>query len=98
MAYAVINATQAGSNEIVAAVAEKVIRVLGYQMSAAAAETATWKSAATSKSGPMAMATGSPFTAPVSRDGYLETAKGEALNLNLLAGNAVGGFLIYELV
>lgn len=104
MLTAKIDASSSGSNEIVAAVAGKRIRVLGYVVIANAAVAITWLSASTSLSGAMNLAgagygvsTGQAVTEGF-RGFHLQTAVGEALNLNLSGAVAVGGHLVYELV
>lgn len=101
MKYAVVNASASGSNTVVAAVANKRIRVLSYVVIAAGDVTATWQSASNALSGPMALAAngGAAPSAgqavPAGLIGQFETNHGEALNMNLSAAVAVGGHLTY---
>lgn len=96
--YAIINAASVGSNEVVAAVANKRIRVLGYLLTAAGTVQATWKSASTSISGPLCLANGSGVHPDDSGEGLFETAVGEALNLSLDGVIRIGGHLVYRLI
>lgn len=84
-----------GANEIVPAVTGKKIVVLHYNLSAASAVNAKWQSAATDISGLKYMAGTGGMVADYSPCGLVETAAGEALNLNLSSGVAVGGELSY---
>lgn len=96
---AVVNVNTAIDNPIVAAVTGQKIKVVNYVLVAAAAVSATWKSAANPLSGPMPLgatlplmvAGGDEFTS------VLETNKGEALNLALSGAILVAGHLIYVL-
>jgi hypothetical protein len=108
MAIAVVNASAAGDNTIVAAVAGKKVRVQRYELSngAATANTAKWRSGTTDLTGPMYSAAAlGPFadadageTGQGGGDDFLfETAAGQALNLNLAAATAVGGWVDYSL-
>lgn len=101
--YAVINSSTLGDNTVVAAVAGKKIRVVGYTTASAGTVTVTWKSgAATSISGPMPMVAagdsigiGSSGTY-MAEYGVMETGVSQALVLNLSAAVAVGGHLVYR--
>ncbi len=96
-----ISVSASGANEIVAAEAGVIVRVIGFYMSAAGAVTATWKSASTGLTGAMSMITGVPLGA-VAPPGYpndqclFATAPGEALNLTLSGAVAVGGFVLVQ--
>jgi len=92
--YAKIDCSSSGANQIVAAVASKKLRVVSYVLSASAAVNAKWQSASTDISGLIYMdAKGG--ASPSHFDGLIETAAGEALNLNLSGAIAVGGHLAY---
>jgi hypothetical protein len=94
--FAVISASSSGDNAVVAAVVSKKIRVLSYDLAAAADVTAKWKSgAATDLSGPKPFGAKGGMVKNFSPAGHLETASGEALNLNLNGAVAVGGELTY---
>lgn len=96
--FAVINESTAATNEIVAAVTGKKIRVMSYAIvCGGGANTVTWVSGSTNISGPMGFA--SLGGASVDQTyGCFETASGEALNLTQSAAVAVGGHVAYILV
>lgn len=103
MKYAAIAAGSSGNNEIVAAVAGKRIRVVGYVLSFSGSVNAKWRSASTDLSGLLYGAANTVVSAaPMPKGerggqaGHMETATGEALNLNLSAATAVGGHVAYE--
>lgn len=95
--YAVINESTQASNEIVAAVAGKKIRVVSVVLVCSAANVVTWQSAATAISGPMSFAANGGY-ALASEAPLFETVAGEALNL--LSGSAVqvSGHILYGLI
>jgi hypothetical protein len=99
--YAVIDDASIGNNTIVAAVAGKKIRVMGFFFVAAGAVDARWESDAdgTALSGVMTLAAGDPFVASGFNPlGWFETVAGELLNLELSAAVSVDGALTYVLV
>ena len=100
--YAVIDDATSGNNTLVAAVAGKKIRVLGFFLvSAAGAVTARFESDAdgTALTGQMTMsATGSTVAPGFNPLGWFETVAGELLNLELSAGVSLDGALTYVLV
>ena len=93
--YASISASSSGDNAIVAAVTSKKIRVLSYVLTASAAVNAKWRSATTDKSGLLYLDAKGGVAAAENHGGLLETASGEALNLNLSSAVAVGGHVSY---
>jgi len=98
--FAAIDVAGAGDNQIVAADANKKIKVAGYVIVADAAVAARWKRAGTSLSGAMSFAAnGGVAAAPIAPAGghWFETALNEALNLNLSAAVGARGHLIYFL-
>ena len=98
--FAAINAASSGNNEIVAAVSGKKIKVVSYLIVAAGTVTATWKSASTALSGAIPLVANSgAAAAPDGEYGghWLETARGEALNLVLSGAIAVTGHISYAL-
>lgn len=103
MKYAPISCSSSGDNEIVAAVAGKRIRVVGYVLSFGGTVNAKWRSATTDLSGLIyGAATVNAQAAPMPKGerggqaGHMETAPGAALNLNLSGATAVGGHIAYE--
>lgn len=93
--YAVISESSSGDNEVVAAVASKKIRVLAYVLMANAAVNAKWRSASTDTSGLLYCGANGGAVAPFNPVGWLETAAGEPLNINLSGAVAVGGHVTY---
>jgi hypothetical protein len=103
MKFAVISASSSGDNAIVAAVTGKKIRVTSYVLSFSGSVNAKWRSGTTDLSGLLygaaaAVVECGPTDSDLrgQRPGHLETARGEALNLNLSGATAVGGHLTYE--
>ena len=94
--YAEIDVASAGDNTIVAAVTGKKIRVLQYSLVCSDATTVQWKSSGGSTlSGDMSFAANGGISSAFSPSGLFETVAGEALVLNLSAGNPVSGHLVY---
>jgi hypothetical protein len=111
MPSAVITASSSGDNTIVSGQAGYAVRVLYFLLSFSgiAVVNAIWKSdvggGAVALTGTIfgPLTGGQPQTidagevAPAGR-GLFQTASGKALNLNLSAAQAVGGFVVYEMV
>jgi hypothetical protein len=105
--YATISAAGNGDNTVVAAVAGYRIVVLGYVLVGSGAVNATWKSdtggGAVALSGAIPLGAQTVVTAPAipatsdSDAGYMQTASGKALNLNLSGAVGVFGHLSYAL-
>jgi hypothetical protein len=96
--YALISESTAATNDLVAAVTGKKIRVLSYVLNAAGgANTITFKSASTAISGAMDVGDNVSLVADCA-SGLFETAKGEALNLTQSGATLVAGHLTYVLV
>lgn len=104
MKHAIISESASGDNEVVAAVANKRIRVCGYVLSFSGTVNAKFRSASTDLSGLIYGAAAAVAVAPVGPQqpggvpGWFETAVGEALNLNLSGATAVGGHVSYLLM
>lgn len=98
---AAVAASASGDNAIVAAVAGKKIRVRGFELfnSVATVQNAKWRSGTTDITGLMYGTTiGLLADAQAPKDDFLfETVAGQALNLNLSAATAVGGWVSYTL-
>lgn len=99
-----ITASSSGDNTLLAAVANKRIRVWSFDLfnGAATANTAKFRSNANDISLPVTLpaAAAADVTQPPDPKGVnyaFQTAVGEALNLNLSAATAVGGSLLYSL-
>ena len=100
MPVAKVAASTAGDNQVVAAQTGKKVRVYRFSLfnGAATAQSAKWRSGTTDLTGLMYSAAAlGPFASDRSDEFLFETAAGEALNLNLTAATAVGGYVIYEL-
>ena len=97
--FAVIDATTAGNNTIVAAVAAKQIRVLQVFLvnGATTTQTVRFQSGAggTALTGQMILAANDGFVLPFSPVGWFQTAAGALLNLQLVGGTTVDGNLVY---
>lgn len=100
MNYKKIEITGSGLATVVSAVAGCKIRVISYLLSTDAANSFVWKSGANAISGSIAVASilqdgqaGAP--SPIGMLGVLETASGEALNLQVANTAVVGGYLTY---
>jgi hypothetical protein len=95
--FATISASSSGNNTIVAASANKKIRVLSLTLTFSGGVNAKFQSAAggTDKTGLIYGVTGVPFVLPYNKLGWFETAASALLNLNLSAAVAVGGCLTY---
>ena len=93
--FAAISESSSGSQEIVAAVATKKIRVLSYAIVVNGTVNVKWQSDATDITGLMYFIANTGISAGYNPKGHFETAAGEALNLNLSAGVALGGHISY---
>lgn len=99
---AVVAAATSGDNSLVAAVAGKRIRVLGFFGLAAAAVNLYFTSAAAGtvifggSTNKIALPANGGFVLPEAPDGWMETVAGEALILNLSGAVVVSGGVIYQ--
>ena len=98
-----IAASSNGANQIVAAKAGKRYRVLAFQLSFSGTVNAKWQSAANDMTGLFYGVANIQVASPQVPTGagnisvgQFTTNTNEALNLNLSAGVAVGGYVIYE--
>lgn len=103
MKFAKIDKSTAATHEIVAAIAGRRIRLLGYLLVAAGSQTATWQSGSTTLTGAMSMAVGVPLSHPAAGDSMdilpaMQTEPGEALQLTLSQGVQVSGHIVYDVV
>lgn len=90
-------ASALGTNEIVAAVADREIYVHSIFLLTAAAVDFTFRSGATDISGLLVWDGASKgFVMPFNPKGWMHTKSGEPLNLNLSAAVGVGGTLQYS--
>lgn len=95
--YAAIDAAASGDNTIVAAVADKKIRVLSLFLVASGAITARFESGAggSALTGQMQLGANGGVVLPHNPDGWFETAAGALLNLELSGATSVDGALTY---
>jgi len=94
-----IVASASGNTAVVSAVEGMKIRVLGYTVVGAGAVNVKFKSGSTDLTGVLTIAgAGGGLTPGPSGLGHFETAKSEALNINLSDAVVVGGHLTYQLV
>lgn len=95
--FAKIDAASSGDNTLVAAVTSRKIRVLALFLMAAGTVTVRLESGAggTALTGQMELTAQNGFTLPFSPVGWLETASGVLLNLELSGAVSVDGALVY---
>ncbi len=93
--FAIIQLSATGT--VVAAVSSKKIRVLSYVLMANGTVNTKWQShvTPTDLTGLLYLIVNTGISVPFSPLGYFESLSGEALDLNLSAGIAVGGHLTY---
>jgi hypothetical protein len=103
--YVVVDASDSGSNTLVAAVASKQIRVLAFALMGGGTVTAAFGSddgaptpTVTPITGGFALVANTQVVAGFNPVGWFETVAGEALDLDLSGAVAVGGCLVYTLV
>ena len=94
---AFVNATASGNTEVVAAVARRKIRVVGYTLNNGGAAVAVNFQAGTTaiSSTKTLAATGGGMVVRLGQGFVFETTEGEALNINLAAAGTVGVDVIY---
>lgn len=97
---AVIDHASSGDNTIVAAVANKRIRVLSYVIVAAGAVTVRWEAGAsgTALSGQMSLAANGGISAPEAILGHFDVPTGVLLNMELGGAVSVDGHLRYAVI
>lgn len=95
--YALIDAAASGNNTLVAAVADKKIRVLDVVLIASGAVVARFESGAsgTALTGQMELSKNGGFAPGFSPVGHFETATNTLLNLELDSTTSVDGWLVY---
>jgi len=95
--YAVINQSAAASNEIVAAVTNRNIRIIGITLVAAGAVSVTIEDEdGVDLIGLIALAANQHYVLPVHGLGYQQTARGKALHMLLGGAVQVGGSITYQ--
>lgn len=93
-----VNPASSGSNEVIAALTNNAIRVLSLALVSTSANTVKFMSAATDITAANALAANGGLVLPYMREGWFETASGEALNINLTASAQVGVTITYEVI
>lgn len=97
-----VSVSAATDNVLVAAIAGRRVRVLGYHLVSAGSVVATWKGGLTAISGAMTFAAGQPQTAMPATTydavAIMQTDQGEALNLTLASAVRVSGWLVFDYV
>lgn len=95
--FASIAVSSSGNNTLVAAVTSKKIRVLSCELMANGTVNAKFQSGAsgTDITGLKYLVVNTGMVLPFSPVGWFETGSGVLLNMNLSAGVAVGGSLVY---
>lgn len=95
---AFVNPASIGSNAAIAAAPGRSIRVLGAAVVSSGINSVKFLSASTDISATFAFAANGGLVLPYNDHGWVQTAEGEALNINLTAALAVGVHLLYIIV
>ena len=96
--FALFTDADAASNEVIAAVAGKQIRILSYTINAANGENdVTFQSASTALSGAFEMANNATIHA-TNEGGLFETAAGEAFNVLMSAATLMVGHFTFVVI
>lgn len=95
--FANIDCATAADHTLVASVPGHAIRVVSMMLRSDDVVTIQFLSGATPKGGTMQMTDGDVIELPLNEYGWFETAKGEALVLNLSAAKQVSGWVQYFL-
>lgn len=93
--YALISAAGAGDNQVIPAVGGKKLRVLSYDIMAAAAVNVKFRSGTTDKSGTYPFVANQGKVNAFNPVGWFETDIGDPLNVNLSGAFGVGGTVTY---
>lgn len=93
-----VAASSSGDNSIVGATASQTTRVFAAMLTnnGSAEVSIKWRSATTDLSGLIRLFPGGSLFLPYCGEPYFVTATNEALNLNLSAAVAIGGWMDYE--
>lgn len=90
-----LDASSLGSNQVVAASSGKSINVLSMALVTTLANSVKFLSAASQISPTMPLASNGGFVLPYNPYGWFKTEAGEALNVNLSVGTAIGVIVTY---
>ena len=93
--YAAVSASSAGDTTVVPAVSGKRIRVVAFALVAAGTVTVKFRSGSTDITGGMRLVEAGGV-AHAFDGGLFQTAVGQALVINLSAGQPVGGYVVYR--
>lgn len=93
--FALISASASGDNSIIALVAGKKIRVLGYTLVVSGAITAAFRSGTNPLTGGMSFAANGGAAVAISPLGQFETSSSAVLNLYLSSAMPVAGHVTY---
>jgi len=96
--FASISVSSAGDSQLVAAVANKRIRVINYALMANGTVNVKFRGGADDKTGLLYLVANAGVAPGEARYGHFQTGLGQALNINLSAAIAVGGHLTYVAV
>lgn len=95
---AFVNASSLGSNTVLAAASGRSIRVLSAAIVTTLANNVKFLTAATDASATWPLAANGGLVLPFTEHGWLQTAVGEALNINLSVATATGVHVQYIIV
>lgn len=94
--YTPVNVSSSGDSELVAAVPGKRLKLISGLAVSAGTVSIKFKSASTDLTGAMPLIANSGFVIPEATAGWIVTAQGEALNINLSGAVQVSGMIVYE--
>lgn len=90
-----LDTSSLGSNQVVAAIPGKSISVLTVALITTLANNVKFLSSASQISPTMPLAANGGFVLPYNPYGWFKTVEGEALNINLSSGTAIGVIVTY---
>ena len=91
-----VTVTSLGSNEVIAAVAGRRIRVVGLAVITTLANAVKFMSAATDISATLPLGANGGVVLPFNEHGWFQTSEGEALNINLGTATSTGVQVVYQ--
>lgn len=91
-----VTVTSLGSNEVIAAITGKRIRVVGLAVITTLANAIKFMSAATGISATLPLGANGGVVLPFNEHGWFQTAEGEALNINLGTATSTGVQVVYQ--
>lgn len=93
--FTTVSASAAGTTQVVAAISERIIRVVAVHAIATSNVGVNWVSNTTIVTGTASFAANGGYVLPFNNVGWFQTHRGEALHINLSSAVAVGGSLVY---